>query len=537
MKKFVIVLMLLNIYATVSAQTRPHWQDISNRPVIYVSDFGLVGDGVADDSPKVRAAAASLTAGATLLFPPGKNIGMASAVVISTDNIVVDLNGSTITALAKYPDNNALAGAPLVFSKLIFSEYSSFLNNWGVGNLQENVTVLNYKYTGNLDTGTNPATGELKADASIASGAYYALAFIKVKNFNVDGANILNSYASGIAALGCVGDNVIQNSRIKNGFLHGIATGQSNYLGLMGRDRLVVTDCIIENIAGYALDYHQVSTEQETSTTLSNNQITNVTLIIKNQGYLGSSSDSNRLAMHNNNVSLTSVYFDAIGETYTSAIYPSSWVDISITGNTFTGLVNSLLTWNPRTDNTLTISGNIIKSDSAKMMGVASGTTYPAAAPFIAAWATASQTRSLRISQNVFIGGASCIGFLPNKTTSVNVSENVWETTYPNTLGLIRSLGPTDAFVYKGNYTHVATDTRAVGFSQFTSGTVRKSLLVDNTFRFTFNDYPLSQLATDTQMFKGNSILTGNTLIESFVGSIPESFIYEAPIIASYSLP
>lgn len=89
---------------------------VAGAGVFHVEDFGAIGDGIADDGPALRAAAAALANGAspsTLHFGFGRTYRMekeayahGSLVFLYATNLVIEGNGATIV---NHPDNRTLA--------------------------------------------------------------------------------------------------------------------------------------------------------------------------------------------------------------------------------------------------------------------------------------------------------------------------------------------------------------------------------------------------------------------------------------------
>jgi hypothetical protein len=532
-----IVFAFLFLCASCFAQTKPSYLQITNKPVVFVGDYGAVGDGATDDSDALASAALALGEGDTLLFSSGKTYAMSSSVHIDTNNVTVDFNGAKIIPLNQFVTNNAWYGAPFVFTKLTAGEYTTFVTTWATGDTLENILVKNYWYEGNLDAGTDPATGDLKTDGAIASGAYHAISFLKAKNVTIENANITNVYAAAINLQGCSGNNLVKDSRIGNVFYHAISSSQAG-AGLIDRSNTAIVDCIFENIGGYVADFHQANDQQPTQLSIVNCVASNVSLLTKNQGYLTyPSSWSDKLIVSGCTIGQTKVYFDAVGDAYESPIYASSWKHMVIDGNLFSGCINSVLSWFHGDGSICKFTNNMVYTD-VEILGTASGTIYPNAKALISCSAVASLAAELTIDGNTFVGPAGCLLYPLSTQRTLNVIGNYWGSGYRNDAGIVRSLGNTTVFNYKNNFVQVATNSRAVSFTMNTGKTVRRATLRDNVFQFTANDFPFSYLATDTLTFAGNTFFTDEpTYATAITATVASASIYEAPTIASYAAP
>lgn len=275
---------LLSLACSLNAQTRPDWLQIANKPVIYVSDYGAVGDGVTDDTDAIDEAISALSGGGTLVFASGKNYHITSSLIFPYDNIVVDFNNSQVSVSGSL-GSGFIAGPVLVFSKLSVAESVAFGSDWTTGELLENVRVQNFVYRG---TFTGVATSSDLTDFANFTSTRAGICFAKVKNFVVDNVEISAVTGTGINAIGCTGYNVIQNAKISNVRYHAICSQRYPGSEYAARDILLIENCYFENIAGYVLDYHQKSStvQEYTGVMLKDVVAVSASQLYKNQSYL-----------------------------------------------------------------------------------------------------------------------------------------------------------------------------------------------------------------------------------------------------------
>lgn len=89
MKRILLIFLILLIPVSLTAQTRPHWKQISNKPMVYVSDYGAVVDDGDDDYAAIASAAEyAESIGASLQLTGGKYLLSQSLSLPDYSNVV-----------------------------------------------------------------------------------------------------------------------------------------------------------------------------------------------------------------------------------------------------------------------------------------------------------------------------------------------------------------------------------------------------------------------------------------------------------------
>lgn len=84
------------------------------RPVVEVTDFGAVCDGVHDDTPAIQASVGALTSGSVWRFPVNGQCTLSDGVILSNlSDIQVEGRGASITARAEMVPDMFLLRLPV----------------------------------------------------------------------------------------------------------------------------------------------------------------------------------------------------------------------------------------------------------------------------------------------------------------------------------------------------------------------------------------------------------------------------------------